>query len=90
MISHFKFLTRYEYHRFSHYRCYDNAKYILETLTSTDEWETTIFPKEYPHEQGVWRVLYIQREVNNFHSVICHVPNNPGFIVERFLVNLVL
>ena len=88
MIKPFKFLTKYEHHRFTHYSCYDNAKYIIETLTSTNEWETTIFPKEYPHENGVWRVLYIQRERNNYHSVVCHVPINPGYIIDRFSVNI--
>ena len=90
MIGRFKFLTKYEHHRFSHYCCYDNAKYILETLTNTDEWQTTIFPKEYEHPSGKWRVLYIQQGTSNFHSVICHVPNNPGHIIERFCVNIEL
>lgn len=89
MIKSFKFLTRYEEHRFSHYSCYDNAKYILETLISTDEWETTIFPKEFPHPTGLWRVLYIQRERNHFHSVICHVPQ-AGYIIQRYNVNVSL
>lgn len=88
MIGSFKFLTKYEHHRFSHYCCYDNAKYIIETLTNTDEWETTVFPKEYPHNQGMWRVLYIQHRENNYHSVVCWVPSNPGYIIERFLVNI--
>jgi hypothetical protein len=88
MIKPFKFLTKYEYHRFTPYCCYDNAKFIIETLISTDEWETTIFPKEYPHENGVWRVLYIQRGRNNYHSVVCHEPINPGYIIERFIVNI--
>ena len=88
MIGTFKFLTKYEHHRFSHYCCYDNAKFIIETLISTDEWETTIFPKEYPHENGVWRVLYIQRGRNNYHSVVCHEPTNPRQIMDRFNVNI--
>lgn len=88
MIKPFKFLTKYEHHRFTPYSCYDNAKFIIETLISTDEWETTIFPKEYPHENGVWRVLYIQRGRNNYHSVVCHVPNNLGYIIDRFSINI--
>ena len=90
MITDFKFFSDNEKKtlRFSPYCCYDNAKYIIETLTSTNEWETTIFPKEYPHENGVWRVLYIQRERNNYHSVVCHVPINPGYIIDRFSVNI--
>ena len=90
MITDFKFFSTNEKRtiRFSPYCCYDNAKYIIETLISTDEWETTIFPKEYPHENGVWRVLYIQRGRNNYHSVVCHVPNNPGYIIDRFSVNI--
>ncbi len=88
MIGKFKFLTKYETHRFSHYCCQDNAEYVIRTLISTDEWETTIFPKEYPHPQGLWRVLYIQRGNNNFHSVVCWVPNNPGHIIDRFSVNI--
>ena len=88
MIGKFKFLTKYEHHRFSHYCCYDNAKFIIETLISTDEWETTIFPKEYPHENGVWRVLYIHNRETTYHSVVCHVPSNPGYITDRFSVNI--
>ena len=90
MITTFKFLTTHEQHRFSPYCCYDNAKYIIETLTNTNEWETTIFPKEYPHSQGFWRVLYIQRGRNNYHSVVCWVSNNPGHIIQRFNVNVEL
>ena len=88
MIGTFKFLTKYEHHRFSHYCCYDNAKFIIETLISTDEWETTVFPKEYPHETGVWRVIYIHNRDNRYHSVVCHEPTNQGYITERFLVNI--
>ena len=90
MITTFKFFSTNEKRtmRFSPYCCYDNAKFIIETLISTDEWETTVFPKEYPHENGVWRVLYLQRGSNNYHSVICHVPSNPGYIIERFIVNI--
>lgn len=88
MISKFKFLTKYEYHRFTHYCCYDNAKYIIETLISTDEWETTVFPKEYTHEEGLWRVLYIHNRENNYHSIVCWVPSRPGYIIERFNVNI--
>ena len=89
-MNQFKFFSTNEKRtmRFTHYSCYDNAKYIIETLTNTDEWETTIFPKEYPNENGVWRVLYIQRGRNNYHSVVCHVPTNSGYIVERFIVNI--
>jgi len=88
MIYNFKFFRNNSVFRFSHHCNYDNAKYILESLISTDEWETTVFPKEYPHGQGTWRVLYIQRGENNYHSVICWVPRNPGFITERFSVNV--
>jgi len=88
MIKPFKFLTKYEHHRFTPYCCYDNAKFIIETLISTDEWETTIFPKEYPHENGVWRVIYIHNRDNSYHSVVCHEPTNSGYITERFLVNI--
>ena len=49
---------------------------------------STVFPKEYPHENGSWRVLYIQRGRNNYHSVVCHVPSNPGHIMDRFNVNI--
>ncbi len=88
MIKPFKFLTKYENQRFTPYSCYDNAKYIIETLISTDEWETTVFPKEYPHENGVWRVIYIHNRDNSYHSVVCHEPTNLGYITERFLVNI--
>jgi hypothetical protein len=90
MVSEFKFLSTNEKTtiRFSPNCCYDNAKDIIETLISTDEWETTVFPKEYPHETGVWRVLYIQRGRNYYHSVVCYVPSNPGYITERFIVNV--
>jgi hypothetical protein len=66
----------------------EEEKYILESLISTNEWETTVFPKEYPHDQGTWRILYIQQRENNYHSVVCWVPRNPGYIIERFLVNI--
>jgi hypothetical protein len=88
MIKTFKFFTRYERHRFSHYCCYDNAKFVIETLISTDEWETTVFPKEYSHSQGFWRVLYIQHRENNFHSVVYWVPRNLGYIIEKYIVNI--
>jgi len=88
MIKTFKFFKNNSVFRFSHYCNYDNAKYILESLISTNEWETTVFPKEYPHGQGIWRVLYINQEENNYHSVICWVPNRPGYIIERFIVNV--
>jgi hypothetical protein len=90
MIKEFKFFSSNEKitMRFSSHCCYDNAKYILESLISTNEWETTVFPKEYPHTQGTWRVLYVQQRENNYHSVVCWVPRNPGYITERFLVNI--
>jgi hypothetical protein len=88
MIGTFKFFKQNTIFRFSHYCNYDNAKFILENLISTNEWETTVFPKEYPHAQGTWRVLYIQQRENNYHSVVCWVPRNPGYITERFLVNI--
>jgi len=88
MIRPFKFFKQNTVFRFSHYCCYDNAKYILESLISTNEWETTVFPKEYPHPQGIWRVLYVHHRENNYHSVVCWVPRNPGHITERFIVNV--
>jgi hypothetical protein len=88
MIRPFKFFKQNTVFRFSHYCCYDNAKYILESLISTNEWETTVFPKEYSHPQGTWRVLYVHHRENNYHSVVCWVPRNPRHITERFIVNV--
>ena len=88
MIHNFKFFKNNSVFRFSHHCDYNNAKSIIATLISTNEWETTVFPKEYPHGQGTWRVLYINERENNYHSVICWVPNNPGYIIERFLINI--
>lgn len=88
MVKKFKFFSNKSYQTFSPYCSYRNAESIIVNLISTNEWETTIFPKEYPYEHGVWRVLYINHRENCYHSVICHVPSNPGFIIERFLINI--
>lgn len=83
----FKFFIGKNY-EFSHYCCQDNAEWIVKTLIDNHEMETTIFPKEYPHLHGTWRVLYITHTERGYHSVVCWVRNNPGYIIERFIVNI--
>ena len=77
----FKFLM--SDYRFSPYCSYYMAKNIVEILTSTDEWHTTIFPKEYPHSKGCWRVLYLNYNNGTFNSLLSFVWDNTGMEPHR-------
>lgn len=91
MINSFKFFSDNKIHkRFSyHPDCtYEDARRLLDALIVTGEYETTIFPKEYPAEHGIWKVVYINYRDNSFHSVITYIPNNPYYLTESFLINI--
>jgi hypothetical protein len=86
-MTQFKFLGKNLY-RFSSECSYDNAKHILETLLSTNEWETTIFPKIYDHQFGYWNVVYINGREDSYHSVLSYHSNLPGRHYHNFLVTI--
>ena len=91
MIKPFKFLGDNKTHQtFSYYSdcTYEDARILLDGLILTGAYETTIFPKEYPAEHGIWRVAYINYRENTFHSVVSYIPNNSNYLTENFLINI--
>jgi len=91
MIKPFKFLGDNKTHQtFSYYSdcTYEDARILLDGLILTGAYETTIFPKEYPAEHGIWMVAYINYRENTFHSVVSYIPNNSNYLTENFLINI--